>query len=141
MGPSFWFGAADEEFQPHVLLEQARAAEQAGFDGTACSDHFAPWFPEGQSGNALVWLGAAGQLTSGPLGTSVTPVVHHYHPGVIAQAFMTLEELYPGRAFLGAGSGEALNETPLGLDWPEPREKLERFDRGLEAIRRLWNGE
>jgi coenzyme F420-dependent glucose-6-phosphate dehydrogenase len=88
-----------------------------------------------------VWLGAAGQGTSGPLGSAVTPVLHRYHPGVIAQAFMTLEELYPGRAFLGAGSGEALNETPLGLSWPEPREALERFDRGLEAIRRLWDGE
>jgi len=39
------------------------------------------------------------------------------------------------------GSGEALNETPLGVEWPSPREKLERFDAGLEAIDRLWNGE
>jgi coenzyme F420-dependent glucose-6-phosphate dehydrogenase len=82
-----------------------------------------------------------GQVTKLPIGTGVTPVIHRYHPGVIAQAFMTLEELYPGRVFLGAGSGESLNETPLGLDWPEPAEMLERFDRGLEAIRRLWAGE
>jgi len=83
-----------------------------------------------------------GQATRLPLGTSVTPIVHHYHPGVVAQAFMSLEELYPGRVYLGVGSGEALNEVPLGLvDWPEPAEKLERFDRGLEAITRLWAGE
>jgi coenzyme F420-dependent glucose-6-phosphate dehydrogenase len=43
--------------------------------------------------------------------------------------------------FLGAGSGESLNETPLGLSWPEPAEMLERFERGLEAITRLWAGE
>ncbi|MEA2201102.1 MAG: hypothetical protein QOI89_1698 [Solirubrobacteraceae bacterium] len=141
MAPAIWFSASHEEFPPSQLLEQARAAERAGFAGTACSDHFAPWFPDGQSGNAWVWLGAAGQGTSGPLGSAVTPVLHRYHPGVIAQAFMTLEELYPGRAFLGAGSGEALNETPLGLSWPEPRAALDRFDRGLEAIRRLWDGE
>jgi coenzyme F420-dependent glucose-6-phosphate dehydrogenase len=141
MREKFWFAASHEEFPPSVLLEQARAAEQAGFDGIACSDHFAPWFPDGQSGNAWVWLGAVGQGSELPLGTSVTPVLHHYHPGVIAQAFMTLEEMYPGRVFLGAGSGESLNETPLGLSWPEPREMLERFDRGLEAIRRLWDGE
>jgi coenzyme F420-dependent glucose-6-phosphate dehydrogenase len=54
---------------------------------------------------------------------------------------MSLEELYPGRVFLGVGSGEAVNEVPLGLDWPEPAEMLERFDRGLEAITRLWAGE
>jgi coenzyme F420-dependent glucose-6-phosphate dehydrogenase len=141
MAPKFWFAASHEEFPPSTLLEQAVAAEQAGFDGIGCSDHYAPWFPDGQSGNAWVWLGAAGQATGLPLGTGVTPVIHRYHPGVIAQAFMSLEELYPGRVFLGAGSGESLNETPLGLDWPEPAEMLERFDRGLEAIRRLWDGE
>jgi coenzyme F420-dependent glucose-6-phosphate dehydrogenase len=137
----FWFAASTEEFTPTQMLEQAHAAEAAGFDGTAASDHFAPWWPEGRASQAWVWLGAAGQGTTGPLGTSVTPIVHHYHPGVVAQAFMSLEELYPGRVFLGVGSGESLNETPLGLDWPSPAEQLERFDRGMEAITRLWAGE
>src|SRR3954470_4931114 len=123
------------------MLEQAKAADRAGFDGLGTSDHFAPWFPDGQATQAWVYLGALGQVTQKPIGTGVTPVVHHYHPGLVAQAFMSLEELYPGRVFLGAGSGEALNEVPLGLDWPEPREMLERFDRGLEAIVRLWEGE
>jgi coenzyme F420-dependent glucose-6-phosphate dehydrogenase len=142
MAPRLWFSGSHEEFPPSALLEQAVAAARAGFEGIGCSDHFAPWFPDGQSGNAWVWLGAAGQATAKlPLGTAVTPVLHRYHPGVIAQAFMSLEEMYPGRVFLGAGSGEALNEVPLGLDWPAPRQALERFDRGLEAIRRLWEGE
>ena len=137
----YWFAASGEEFPPSQMLEQARAAEEAGFDGLGTSDHFAPWFPDGQASQAWVYLGALGQATSKPIGTGVTPVIHHYHPGLIAQAFMSLEEMYPGRVWLGVGSGEALNEVPLGLDWPEPREKLERFDRGLEAIERLWNGE
>jgi len=137
----FWCGASTEEFTPSEMLEQARAAEQAGFDGLGVSDHFAPWFPDGQASMAWVYLGALGQVTSKPIGTGVTPVLHHYHPGVIAQAFMSLEELYPGRVFLGVGSGEALNESPLGIEWPEPGEKLERFEAGLEAIDRLWNGE
>ncbi len=136
-----WFAASHEEFPPSALLEQAMAAERAGFDGIGCSDHFAPWFPEGQSGQAWVWLAAAGQRVHLPIGTGVTPVIHRYHPGVIAQAFMTLEELYPGRVFLGVGSGESLNEVPLGLDWPDPKEMLDRFDKGLEAIRRLWDGD
>ncbi|MEA2266769.1 MAG: hypothetical protein QOE27_2352 [Solirubrobacteraceae bacterium] len=139
--PRFWFAASHEEFPPSVLLDQAVAAERAGFDGIGCSDHFAPWFPGGQSGQAWVWLGAVGSRVSLPIGTGVTPVIHRYHPGVIAQAFMTLEELYPGRVFLGVGSGESLNESPLGLAWPGPREMLERFDTGLDAIRRLWDGE
>jgi coenzyme F420-dependent glucose-6-phosphate dehydrogenase len=137
----FWFAAATEEFAPSQMLEQARAAEAAGFDGTAASDHFAPWFPGGKGSQAWVFLAAAGQHTTGPLGTSVTPLLHHYHPGLVAQAFMSLEDLYPGRVFLGAGSGEALNEVPFGCDWPPVSEQVERLDKGLEAIRRLWEGE
>jgi coenzyme F420-dependent glucose-6-phosphate dehydrogenase len=139
--PQCWFAASTEEFTPSEMLEQAQAAERAGFDGLATSDHFAPWFPEGRGSQAWVVLAAAGQHTSGPLGTSVTPIIHHYHPGVVAQAFMSLEELYPDRVFLGAGSGEALNEVPLGLDWPPVGEQIERMEQGLEAITRLWDGE
>ena len=95
----------------------------------------------GQANQAWVVLAATGQHTTLPIGTGVTPVVHHYHPGHIAQAFMSLEELYPGRVFLGAGSGEALNEVPLGLDWPSVAEQQERLERGLDAITRLWDGE
>src|SRR3954452_3191271 len=138
---TFWFAGSHEEFPPSKLLRQAQAAEQAASDGLGCADHFAPWFPDGQSGQAWAYLGALGQLTKLPIGTGVTPVVHHYHPAVIAQAFMSLEELYPGRVFLGAGSGESLNEVPLGLDWPSPDEMLDRFDEGLKAIVRLWRGE
>ncbi len=141
-GTKYWFAASAEEFPPSQMLELARAAEQAGFDGLGVSDHFAPWFPDGQAAQAWVYLGALGQVTGKPIGTGVTPIIHHYHPGLVAQAFMSLEEMYPGRVWLGVGSGEALNEVPLGLvDWPSPAEKLERFETGLEAIDRLWNGE
>ena len=137
----YWFAASTEEFTPSEMVEQCRAAEAAGFDALAASDHFAPWFPDGRASSAWAFLGAVGQLTTKPIGTSVTPVLHHYHPGVIAQTFMSLEELYPGRVYLGAGSGEALNEVPLGIEWPEPHAKLERFEAGLDAILRLWEGE
>ena len=137
----YWFAGSHEEFPPSELLRQAQEAERAGFDGLGCSDHFAPWFPDGESGNAWVYLGALGAQTKLPIGTGVTPVIHHHHPGAIAQAWMSLEEMFPGRVWLGAGSGESLNEVPLGLDWPEPDEMLERFDRGLEAVVRLWDRE
>ena len=136
-----WFATSTEEYLPDEMLEHAEAAERAGFDAIGTSDHFAPWFPDGRGTQAWVFLGAVGQRTSKPIGTGVTPVVHHYHPGLIAQAWMSLEAMYPGRVWLGAGSGEAVNEVPLGLDWPAPAEQLERFDKGLEAITRLWDGE
>jgi coenzyme F420-dependent glucose-6-phosphate dehydrogenase len=139
----FWFAASTEEFPPSQMLEQAKAADRAGFEGIGASDHFAPWFPGGAGSSAWVYLPAAGQVVGGPkpLFTAVTPIIHHYHPAVVAQYFMNLEELHPGRAVLGVGSGEPINEVPLGRDWPAPAEMLEHFDQGLEAIHRLWNGE
>lgn len=137
----YWFSASHEQFPPSALLRQAVQAEAAGFDGIGCSDHFQPWWPGGESGHAWVWLGAAGHATSLPLGTGVTALVHRYHPAVVAQAFMTLEELFPGRAFLGVGSGEALNEIPCGADWPSTGEQIERMDQALDVITRLWDGE
>ena len=137
----YWFAGSTEEFGPATLVDQAAAAEEAGFDGLGISDHWGPWFPDGMGTQAWVTLGAIGQRTSKPLGTGVTAVVHRYHPAIIAQSFMTLEAMYPGRVFLGAGSGEAVNETPTGDDWPSPEVQLERFDAGLEAITRLWEGE
>jgi coenzyme F420-dependent glucose-6-phosphate dehydrogenase len=137
----YWFGGSTEEFTPPVLVEQAKAAEAAGFDALGLSDHWAPWFPGGEGSQAWVTLGAIGQVTTKPLATGVTPVVHHYHPAVIAQAFMSLESLYPGRITLGVGSGESVNESPTGLDWPSVPEQQERFAAGLDAITRLWAGE
>lgn len=140
--PEFVFAASHEQFTPSQLLQQAIAADAAGFDGIGGSDHFAPWWPEGESGQAWAWLGAAGQATSSRrLGTGVTALVHRYHPAVVAQTFMTLEDLFPGRVFLGVGSGEALNEIPCGADWPSPAEQIERMDQALDVIRRLWAGE
>ena len=35
----YFFGASHEELAPEALLEQAVAAERAGFDGISASDH------------------------------------------------------------------------------------------------------
>jgi coenzyme F420-dependent glucose-6-phosphate dehydrogenase len=138
----YWLSAAHEQFKPSELLKQALAAERAGFDAIACSDHFQPWWEPGESGMAWTWLGSVAQATqSVPVGTAVTAPVYRYHPALVAQAWATLEEMYPGRTFLGIGSGESLNESPLGMDWPRPAEQVERMDEALEIINRLFEGE
>jgi coenzyme F420-dependent glucose-6-phosphate dehydrogenase len=133
---------AHEQFPPNELLGQAVAAERAGFDGIGCSDHLQPWWEPGESGHAWVWLGAAGQATERvPIGTGVTPPGPRYHPVLIAQAWATLESLFPGRPYLGIGSGESLNESPLGAEWPPVGKQIERMAEGLELIHRLFGGE
>jgi coenzyme F420-dependent glucose-6-phosphate dehydrogenase len=138
----YFLGVSQEEFPPENLLRQAVAAEQAGFDGISSSDHLQPWWEVGESCHTWPWLGAAGQATSTvPLGTGVTSTGARYHPVLIAQAWMTLERLFPQRTFLGIGSGEALNEVPVGDDWPSVGDQIARMDEALSIIRRLWDGE
>src|SRR3954453_1809554 len=133
---------AHEQFPPDDLLRQAVEAEEAGFDGIGCSDHLQPWWEPGESGHAWVWLGAAGQATGKvALGTGVTPAGPRYHPVLIGQAWTTLERLFPGRPYLGFGSGESLNESPLGADWPSPSDQVDRMEEALEIINALFAGE
>jgi len=137
----YWVQLATEQFPPSALVRQAAAAERAGFDGLNVSDHFQPWWEPGHSGQAWTLLGAIGQATpSIPVGTGVTAPVHRYHPAVVAQFAATLEELFPGRAFLGIGSGEALNESPCGMDWPDTGEQVRRMEEALELIDALLDG-
>jgi coenzyme F420-dependent glucose-6-phosphate dehydrogenase len=138
----YFLGLAHEQFPPEDLLRQAIEGERAGFEGIACSDHLQPWWEPGESGHAWVWLGAAGQATEKvALGTAVTPPGPRHHPVLIAQAWATLERLFPGRPFLGIGSGESLNESPLAAIWPSASEQVERMEEGLEIINRLFDGE
>ena len=138
----FFHFCAHEQFPPRDLLRQAVEAEQAGFDGIGCSDHLQPWWEGGESGHAWVWLGAAAEATDRvPLGTGVTPPGPRYHPLLIAQAWATLESMYPGRPYLGFGSGESLNESPLGAGWPPVGKQIERMEEALELIHRLFDGE
>ena len=138
----YWVQLAMEQFAPSELLRQAVEVEEAGFDGLNVSDHFQPWWEPGESGQAWVLLGAIGQATKRiPIGTGVTAPVHRYHPAVVAQVFATLEQMFPGRAFAGLGSGEALNEVPIGMDWPTPRVQVDRLEEALEIITRLFDGE
>jgi coenzyme F420-dependent glucose-6-phosphate dehydrogenase len=89
-----------------------------------------------------VWLGAAGQATKrAALGSAVTALTHRYNPVVVAQQVATLESLCPQRAFLGVGSGEAMNEVPAGMHWPSVEEQLARTEEALQIITRLLDGE
>jgi coenzyme F420-dependent glucose-6-phosphate dehydrogenase len=138
------YKASAEQFGPSELLDYAVAAERAGFEIVAVSDHFQPWRHHGgHSPAALPWLGAAVRSTErATLGTSVLTPTLRYEPAVIAQAFATLGCLAPGRVFLGVGTGEAMNETPVtGGEFPGRKERRLRLAEAIDLIRALWAGE
>ena len=138
------YKASAEQFAPRELLDFSVQAERLGLDIVTVSDHFQPWRHQGgHAPSALTWLGAAGQATStAVLGTSVLTPTLRYHPSIIAQAFGTLGALFPGRVYLGVGSGEAMNETPAtGEEFPGRKERRMRLAESIKLIRRLWTEE
>jgi coenzyme F420-dependent glucose-6-phosphate dehydrogenase len=140
----YGYKASAEQFGPRPLLNYSAQAEALGLDTVAISDHFQPWRHHGgHSPAALPWLGSAGErLPSAYLGTSVLTPTLRYQPAIVAQAFATLASLYPDRVFLGVGTGEAMNETPVTGDvWPSGKERRRRLAEAVTLIRTLWTEE
>ncbi|WP_132292094.1 TIGR03557 family F420-dependent LLM class oxidoreductase [Kribbella sp. VKM Ac-2568] len=130
---------SSEEYTPAQLIEQARLADESGFDGLWISDHFHPWNDE-QGQSAFVWgaIGAISQVCELPVTTAVTCPTVRTHPAVIAQAAATSAVLLNGRFTLGVGTGEALNEHIVGGPWPTVDVRLEMLEEAVEIMRRLW---
>jgi G6PDH family F420-dependent oxidoreductase len=139
--PKIGYAAALEQFHPTELLEFCQTAEAAGFEGIMAADHLQPWVPQ-QGQAAFVWsfLTAAAERTAGDLGPGVTCPSFRQHPVVIAQAAATMAAMYPGRFWLGLGSGEALNEHVVGGYWPEVPERIARMFEAIEIMRKLFTG-
>jgi G6PDH family F420-dependent oxidoreductase len=57
---------------------------------------------------------------------------------MVAQASATLGAMYPGRHWLGLGSGEALNEHIVGQYWPEAPERINRMFEAIDIIKKLF---
>ncbi|MEV6487721.1 glucose-6-phosphate dehydrogenase (coenzyme-F420) [Actinoplanes sp. NPDC051633] len=137
----FGYKASAEQFPPAELLGYGVLAEELGFDSVFVSDHLQPWRHDGgHAPAALPWLGALAARTQRiSLGTSVLTPTFRYHPAVVAQAFATLGCLAPERVILGVGSGESLNEVPLGTQWPDGKERFARLKEAVTLIKQLWS--
>ena len=133
---------APEGFGPMDIVDQAVAAEQAGFDFVEISDHFHPWLDvQGHSPATWPLLGTLAAKTERVgLVTGVTCPHTRYHPAVIAQQAATMALLSDGRFTLGVGAGERLNEHVTGTGFPAATVRHERFRESLEIIRLLWQG-
>ncbi|WP_382304645.1 TIGR03557 family F420-dependent LLM class oxidoreductase [Herbiconiux sp. UC225_62] len=133
------YAAMLEQFAPSEAVALSVYAEEHGFDGVMAADHFQPWVPrQGQS--SFVWnvLTAVGERTRGDFGPGVTAPSFRWHPAMVAQASATLGAMYPGRHWLGLGSGEALNEHIVGGYWPEAPERINRMFEAVDVINKLF---
>src|SRR5215469_4837002 len=138
------YKASAEQFSASQLLDFSVLSEEVGFDSVFISDHFQPWkHTDGHAPSSMVWLGALGARTKRiVMGTSVLTPTFRYHPAIVAQAFGTLGELFPGRVILGIGTGEAVNEVPAtGMAWPEAKERFARLRESVALMKKLWTEE
>jgi coenzyme F420-dependent glucose-6-phosphate dehydrogenase len=134
------YAAMLEQFGPREVVDYSVKAEAAGFSGVMAADHFQPWVPQ-QGNAAFVWnvMTAISERTQGDVGPGVTCPSFRMHPAIVAQASATMAAMYPGRFWLGLGSGEALNEHIIGGYWPETPERIARMLEAVEVIRKLFN--
>jgi coenzyme F420-dependent glucose-6-phosphate dehydrogenase len=136
----YW--ASQEQYSMQDLRRFVTEAEHGRFKTCLTSDHFHPWRHDNGYGNfTWIWLAvAAERIKNMEFVTGVTAAVYRYNPAIIAQAFASLDTLYPGRIGLGVGTGEAMNEVPVGFDWPSADIRLARTTEAIQIIRKLWEG-
>lgn len=134
---------ASESRDARTLVQEARTAEEHGFDFGLVSDHFHPWTTK-QGESPFVWavLGGLAEATRDfELITGVTCPTIRTHPVIVAQAAATVAAMMPGRFRLGLGSGERLNEDIFGDRWPPTDVRHDMLEEAVEIMRRLFDGE
>lgn len=130
-------------YQPAVLAELAKRAEDSGFDGFFIWDHMLFWRnfrqPLVDPWVALSAIAVATRTIR--IGPMVTPVARR-RPWKLARETVSLDHLSNGRLILGVGLGapaDADFET-FGEDGGE-KVRSEKLDEGLDILTGLWSGE
>jgi probable F420-dependent oxidoreductase len=124
--------------------ELARAAEAAGWDGFAFTEHPAPgrrWLETGghQTLDPFIALSYVAAVTSRLKLLTYLSVLPYRNPMLLAKAAASVDILSGGRFILGAGTGYNKSEFhALGVDFDE-RNAL--FDEALDVLPRHWSGE
>src|SRR5213080_3931050 len=144
--PNYTFpGVPDDKLFDHVL-EQATAAEAAGFDLVTVMDHFYQIRGVGSETNAMLeaykTLAAIAARTSRvKLSTLVTGVTYR-NPALLAKEVTTLDVVSKGRAILGIGA--AWNEDEhvgYGIEFPPIGRRLDRLDEALTIAKLMFTEE
>jgi probable F420-dependent oxidoreductase len=124
--------------------ELARAAEDAGWDGFAFTEHPAPglrWLETGghQTLDPFVALSYVAAVTSRLKLLTYLSVLPYRNPMLLAKAAASVDIVSGGRFILGAGTGYNKSEFhALGVDFEE-RNAL--FDEALDVLPLHWSGE
>ena len=150
-----WFGLHLPSYTfPHTpraqlfdrVVEQAKAAEAAGFSLVTVMDHLYQIAGVGDETDPMLeaWstLSALARETKRVrLGTLVTGVTYR-NPALLAKMATTLDVISGGRAIYGVGA--AWNESEhagFGFDFPGIGERMDRLDEALAIAKAMFNEE
>jgi F420-dependent oxidoreductase-like protein len=137
----FGLDVAQHQLTWDEIVDRARLAEEAGFEGIWAFDHFKALYgdPKGPSFEAWTLLAGLAQETSRVrLGTLVTGMTHR-HPSLLAAEVVTVDHLSGGRVECAVGA--AWNEPEhreLGIPFPSTRERMDRLEEGVQVLRKLF---
>ena len=126
---------------PHRLVDLARRAEVAGWDGFFLWDHIRAGDWAGPVADPWVALTAVAAATDRlTLGTMVTPLPRR-RPTTLARQTVSLDHLSGGRLVLGVGIGwpRDVDFSDLG-DSGDDRVRAAQLDEGLQVLTGLWSG-
>jgi F420-dependent oxidoreductase-like protein len=120
------------------MLDVWREADQIEvFESAWTWDHLYPLRgdPHGTSLEGWLTLSALAQATNRiRLGCMVTGM-HFRHPAITAKMASTLDHISGGRSYLGIGAGWFESESEAnGIELGSIKERMNRFDEGLEVI-------
>ena len=141
--PNYTFPDTPSERLFNRIVEQAEAAEAAGFELVTVMDHLYQIQGVGPVTDPMleawsVLAALARETTKVRLGTLVTGVTYR-NPALLAKQVTTLDVLSGGRAVLGLGA--AWNEDEhigYGFDFPPVGERMDRLDEALTIIRAMF---
>ena len=125
------------------IVEQAQAAEQAGFGLVSVMDHLYQIPGVGPVADPMLegWSVLAGlaRETSGVrLGTLVTGVTYR-NPALLAKSATTLDVISGGRAIFGLGAAwNDVEHDGYGFEFPPIRERMDRLDEALTIARQMF---
>jgi F420-dependent oxidoreductase-like protein len=144
--PSYTFPETAREQLFDRVVEQARAAEDAGFGLVTVMDHFYQIVGVGEPDEPMLegWTNAAAlarETLRVRLGTLVSGVTYR-NPALVAKTVTTLDVISGGRALLGMGAAwNEMEHVGYGFDFPSVGERMDRLDEALTIIRAMLRGD
>ncbi len=129
-------GTIIDDISPTDSLNRAILLEKLGFESLWFSDHLID--AGGIKIDPWTTMGAIAASTNKIKMCAAVSDTQRVHPAKLAHMVATLAELSNGRAWLGIGAGEAMNVVPFGIQFDEPRGRVQRLAEAIQVVRLLW---